>query len=85
MASAVVKLAIRKLFADVARSGAGKEAFRELGKIIKDPPRLWKLLKQKGLIDDTVVIEDVQVDDWGKILGGGMDAPLKGGGRVRMI
>ena len=54
MASTVVKLAIRKLFADVARSGAGKEAFQELGKIIKDPPRLWKLLKQKGLIDDTI-------------------------------
>ena len=85
MASAVVKLAIRKLFADTARSGAGKEAFRELGNIIKDPSRLWKLLRQKGLIDDTVMVEDVQVEDWGKILGGGMDAPLKGGGRVRMI
>jgi hypothetical protein len=85
MATAAVKQAIRKLFADTARSGAGKEAFQELGKIIKNPSRLWRILKEKGLIDDTVTMEDVQVDDWGKILGGGMDAPLKGGGRVRMI
>ena len=85
MASQLVKLAIRKLFAETARSGAGKEAFRELGRIIKDPQRLFKLLREKGLIDETVKIEDVVTEDFGKILVGGMDAPLKGGGRVRMI
>ena len=85
MASQLVKLAIRKLFAETARSGAGKEAFRELGRIIKDPQRLFKLLREKGLIDETFKIDDVVTEDFGKILGGGMDAPLKGGGRVRMI
>ena len=66
MASQLVKLAIRKLFAETARSGAGKEAFRELGRIIKDPLRLFKLLREKGLIDEAefkskkqILIEDL--------------------------